>query len=170
MAGVTRFQDLDSHKLAVAVRREVLRLTRREAVRRDYKFLHQLRDSARSAPRNIAEGYSRFNPTEILPFLNYAKSSLDETRNHIEDGQEEGYFTADEAATVITLICRTIAATVRWMQYLESPAARAFYARHRALRRGTDAPRNNRRRTDEPRTDEPRTDEPRTDEPRTDEP
>ena len=147
MPGVTRFQDLDSHKLAVAVRREVLRLTRREAVRRDYKFLHQLRDSARSAPRNIAEGYSRFNPTEILPFLNYAKSSLDETRNHIEDGQEEGYFTADEAATVITLICRTIAATVRWMQYLESPAARAFYARHRAIRRGDVAPTAKKRRT-----------------------
>ena len=140
MPGVRRFQDLECHKLAVAVRREVLRLTRRQTVRRDFRFLHQIRDSGRSAPRNIAEGYSRFNPTEILPFLNYAKSSLDETLNHIADGQEEGYFTEEEAATLLTLIRRTIAATVRWMQYLESPAARAWYAKHRTLRR-KDPPR-----------------------------
>ena len=143
MPGVRRFEDLDCHKLAVAVRREVLRLTRREAVRRDYKFSGQIRDSARSAPRNIAEGYSRFGPTEILPFLNYAKSSLDETLNHIVDGQEDGYFSEQEAASVATLIRRAIGGLIRWIQYLESPAARAWYAKHRAMRRNTEVPRRN---------------------------
>ncbi len=103
MAGVRKYQDLDCHKLAVALRREVLRFVRRGPARRDYRFSGQIRDSARSAPRNIAEGYSRFNPAEILPFLSYAKASLDETKNHIEDGEEDGYFTREEAATMIAL-------------------------------------------------------------------
>jgi four helix bundle protein len=155
MPGVTRFTDLECHKLAVAIRREVLRLTRREVVRRDFRFLHQIRDSARSAPRNIAEGYSRFNPSEIIPFLNYAKSSLDETRNHVVDGQESGYFTDEEAQSLLSLVNRAIAAIVRWMQYLESPAARAFYERHRARRRGIDPPRSSNRRTRNPKNPEP---------------
>lgn len=150
MPGVTRFKDLECHKLAVEIRREVLRLTTREVVRRDFRFLHQIRDSARGAPRNIAEGYSRFNPAEIVPFLTYAKASLDETKNHMADGQESGYFTENEAATVLSLIGRTIAAIVRWIQYLESPAARAFYAKHRARRRGNESTG-----TREPRTREP---------------
>jgi four helix bundle protein len=160
MPGVTRFSDLECHKLAVEIRRHVLRLTRREAVRRDFRFLHQIRDSARGAPRNIAEGYSRFNPTEIVPFLTYAKASLDETRNHIVDGRDDGYFTEKEADTVLALVGRTIAAVVRWIQYLESPAARAFYAKHRARRRATEVPRATKPRTTEPRTTEPRTKEP----------
>jgi four helix bundle protein len=155
MAGVRRFPDLECHRLAVEIRREVLRLTRREAVRRDFRFLHQIRDSARGAPRNIAEGYSRFNPTEIVPFLTYAKASLDETKNHMSDGEESGYFAEKETETVLSLIERTIAAVVRWMQYLESPAARAFYAKHRARRRRSAGPRTNKPGTTDPRIKEP---------------
>lgn len=137
MTGVTRFQDLDCHKLAVQIRREVLRLTRRDDVRRDFKFVSPIRGSARSAPRNIAEGYSRFNPTEILQFLSYAKASLDETRNHMTDGEESRYFSTPETEAVQTPIARTLGAILRWMHYLESPKARQFYARYRARRRAT---------------------------------
>src|SRR6187549_3766834 len=97
MASVRRFQDLDSYKLAVELRRLVIRLTGREHVRRDFRFVDQIRDAARGAPRNIAEGFSRFNPGEILQFLSYAQASLDETKNHALDGQESGYFSDDEA-------------------------------------------------------------------------
>jgi four helix bundle protein len=119
-------------------------------VRQDSRFAAQIRDSVRGAPRNIAEGYSRFNPTEILPFLSYAQASLDETKNHMTDGQESGYFTADETQNVLALIRRTQAAIHRWRQYLESPAARKFYEQHKA-------------RTKNPRTSEPAN--PRTSEP-----
>jgi four helix bundle protein len=138
MAGVKRFEDLISYQLAVEIRREVLRLTRGERVRRDYRFLHQIRDAARSAPRNIAEGYSRFNPTEIHQFLSYAKASLDEVKNHIVDGCQESYFTEPERDHVVTLVKRAIGALLRWMEYLESPAARRFYERHKQRRRTTE--------------------------------
>jgi len=137
MAGIKRYQDLECHQLAVQIRREVLRVTRREVVRRDYRFVHQIRDSARGAPRNIAEGYSRFNPAEIIPFLSYAKGSLDETQNHVEDGGEAGYLTTEETEHLLGLIARAIGAVTRWMAYLESPAARRFYEQFKNRRRNT---------------------------------
>jgi four helix bundle protein len=135
MASVKRFEDLDCYKLAVEIRREVLRLTRHAHVRQDFKFSAQIRDSARGGPRNMSEGYSRFNPTEILQFLSYAQSSLDETKNHMSDGQESEYFTPHETQHVVTLIRRTLGAIHRWRRYLESPAARRFYEQHKARAR-----------------------------------
>ena len=132
MSGVRRFEDLDCHKLAVLVRREVIRLTARAPVAGDARFVSQIRDSARGAPRNIAEGYSRFNPPEIRRFLTFAKASLDETKNHMVDGKESGYFSDEETQQVLTLIARTKGAIRNWRAYLESPAARRFYAQNRA--------------------------------------
>ena len=138
MPGVKRYQDLDSYKLAVEVRREVLRFTRREDVRRDYRYLHQIRDSARGAPRNIAEGFSRFNPTEIVQSISYAKASLDETQSHLQDAAESGYCSTEDSRRIESLISRTIGALLRWIAYLESPAARRFYAQFKARQRATD--------------------------------
>ncbi len=140
MASVSRFQDLECHKLAVLMRREVVRLTRREAVRHDFKFVAQIRDSARGGPRNIAKGFSLFNPPEILQFLSYAQASLDETANHTIDGHESGYFGDDESDNVLRLIRRTLGAIRGWRAYLETPAAKRFYANHKARKR-RDEPR-----------------------------
>ena len=101
--------------------------------------MSQIRDSARGAPRNIAEGHSRFNPSEILPFLSYAKASTDETANHVADGVESGYFTQEDAEKIFNLIDRLIPALLKWMRYLESPAARRFYESFRRRQR-LDAP------------------------------
>jgi four helix bundle protein len=138
MAGVRRFEDLECHQLAVQVRREVLRLTRRESVRREWRYVQQIRDAARSAPRNIAEGYARFNPSETVPYLNTVRGSLDEVRDEIMDGHESGYFGEHETNLVLELARRAIGATLRWKQYLESPQARRFYEQHKAKRRAQD--------------------------------
>ena len=132
MAGVTRFEDMDCHRLAVAVRRQVVRMVRNGPARKEYRFSNQIRDSARSAPANIAEGFSRFIPGEMLQFASYAKASLDETKNHVVDGLESNYFSRDDANRVLRLIARSLGALRGWMRYLESPAARRFYAEHRA--------------------------------------
>jgi four helix bundle protein len=134
MASIRRLQDLECHQLAVEIRREVLRLTRREPGRGDFKFVGQIRDAARSAPRNIAEGYSRFIPAEIVRYLSYAKASLHETENHVGDGRESAYFSQAESERLTDLIGRCISAILRWIEYLESPAARQFYERHKRRR------------------------------------
>jgi four helix bundle protein len=127
MRTAKRYQDLYCYQLAVEMRRTVLALTKREPVRRNFRYVSQLEDSARGAARNIAEGHSRFNPTEIVPFASYAKASTDETGNHIVDGVEEGFFSKEEAEQVLNIIDRLIPALLNWIRYLESPAARRFY-------------------------------------------
>jgi four helix bundle protein len=134
MASVRRYQDLYCFQAAVALRRAVLKAVRDGPAGKDFKFSGQIRDAARSAPRNIAEGYSRFNPSQILPFCSYAKASLDETKNHIDDGAEDGYFTPEQTEDLLTLAGKALGALGRWMQYLESPAARRFYKEHKANR------------------------------------
>ena len=135
MPSAKRYQDLFCYQLAIELRRTILRLTKREAVRRNFKYVSQLEDSARGAARNIAEGHSRFNPTEIIPFASYAKASTDETGNHIVDGVEEGFFSNEEAEQVLNIIDRLIPALLNWIRYLESPAARRFYEEFKRNRR-----------------------------------
>ena len=110
MPSIKRYQDSFCHRLAVEIRREVLRLTKRERVRKDFRYVSQIRDSARGAPRNIAEGHSRFNPSEIVPFLSYAKASLDETGNHVVDAYQSGYFSQEETEALQTKISKLISA------------------------------------------------------------
>lgn len=131
MASAKHYKELRCHQLAVEIRREVLKVTKKEIVQRDFKFVNQIRDSARGAPRNIAEGFSRFAPTAILPFVSYAKASTDETANHVVDGLESGYFTDAEAEKVLVMIDQLISALLKWINYLESPAARRFYEQYR---------------------------------------
>jgi four helix bundle protein len=123
------------------MRRAVLTLTKHDSVRRNFKYVSQLEDSARGAARNIAEGYSRFNPAEIIPFASYAKASADETGNHIVDGVEEGFFSKEEAEQVLNIIDRLIPALLNWIRYLESPAARRFYEEFKRKRQRGEATR-----------------------------
>jgi four helix bundle protein len=159
MIGVKRFEDLDIYKLAVHLRRDVVKLTAQGNASHDYKFVSQIRDASRGGPRNIAEGFTRFAPTEFRQFLSYAKASLDETKCHVDDGHESEYFTDDDRDRLHELIRRTIGGINRLMRYLESPAARRAY--EAILRkRGVEAPsriRKKQKRAREPRTREPRT-------------
>lgn len=131
MAGVRRFQDLDCWKLARMLRREIVRLTRTAPACSDYRFVSQIRDAARGGTRNIAEGYSRFSPSEIVRFLSYAKSSLDETADALIDGLESNYWSQADYNRARSLLKRTQGAIRGWWRYLESPEAARFYEGHR---------------------------------------
>jgi four helix bundle protein len=146
---IDRFEDLDTYQLAVELRREVFRLSSKGPVTRDYKFVTQIRDAARGGPRNISEGFSRFKPNEFVNFLSYAKASIDESKNHILDGFESGYFTREECDGMLLLVRRTLGAIRGLMRYLESPAAALAFERIRKAR-GVGSRRNPRTRNPEP--------------------
>ena len=135
MYGVGRFEDLDVYKLAVQLRRDVCAVSSSGAFARDYRFAAQIRDAVRGGPRNIAEGFSRFAPSEFLQFLSYAKASIAETKSHIYDAYESGYLNDEERDRLWTLVRRTLSAFARLMRYLEPPAARRAYEELRKRRR-----------------------------------
>ena len=80
MAGVSTFEELDAWKLASELCDVVYAMTENGEAARDRKFQEQIRDSAASAPRNISEGFGRFNPRENANYVRWAKASLQETR------------------------------------------------------------------------------------------
>jgi four helix bundle protein len=89
--GVRDFRELVAWKLSYALKCEVVEFTSTGPASKDFKYRDQIRDSSASAPGNIAEGFGRFRPGDFSRFLEIARASLDETRNHLIDGRDRGY-------------------------------------------------------------------------------
>jgi len=85
----------------------------------DFDFCNQIRRSASSAPRNIAEGFGRFWPSEFAHKLRIAKGELEETRDHLLKALEEQYISETTAAEMIRLAKRAIGAATRFLVYLD---------------------------------------------------
>ena len=113
------FRELVAWQLAFELSERIQKLLQSGRASRDFKFRDQLADSARSAPRNIAEGYGRFNPSEIAQFIDYARASLDETENHLRDGVASSYFPAEAVGPLILLLARCRKALAAWHTYLQ---------------------------------------------------
>jgi four helix bundle protein len=90
----------------------------------DRKFCEPLRDAVRSPPRNIAEGFGRYNPGEFVQFMDVAIASLDETDNHLRDGVESGYFPPYRGAVTIKFCAECRWLSVRLRTYLIGEAKR----------------------------------------------
>lgn len=59
-------------------------------------WLDQLREAARSGPRNIAEGFARYKHPDFARFVRIAKASEVELINHLQEAHESNYLTAGE--------------------------------------------------------------------------
>jgi four helix bundle protein len=118
MGGVGRFEDLIVWQLAVRIRDGVYTVTETGGASTDFKFRDQLRDAASSAPRNISEGFLRYNPPEFAHFLNIAKGSLGEMQDHLLHGKERRYFSEEEFNNLWRLTCRALRAANRLHAYL----------------------------------------------------
>lgn len=118
--GVRRFEDLIAWQLAHELQQEVFAFTESGEASRDFKYRDQIRESARSATRNTAEGFGRYYPKEFVRFLRMASGSLNETKNHLHDGLERGYLRAKHHERCLRLSLRAIKANVRLQKYLKT--------------------------------------------------
>ena len=118
MTVAQRFEDLIVWQLAVRIRDAIYVLTETGGASRDYKFREQIRDSASSTSRNVAEGFGRYDPPEFAQFLKIAKGSLAETQNHLLHGKQQEYFSEQEFTDVWRLTCRAVRAANRLHAYL----------------------------------------------------
>ena len=112
------FREMACWQIAFTLQTNVAKLLETGPAARAFRFRDQLLDSSRSPPRNIAEGFGRFNPTEIAQHVDFALASLDETENHLRSGVASGYFAATSIAPQIVLIARCRSALVSWHSYL----------------------------------------------------
>jgi four helix bundle protein len=70
---------------------------------RDRHFCDQLRDSASSAPANLAEGFAYYDHPEFARHVRIAKASLDETHNHLQDGVDREFWNEVKVAPLLKL-------------------------------------------------------------------
>ena len=122
--GARTYRELVVYQRSVELRRQVLALLATPAARPDRNLCDQLRDAVRSPPRNIAEGFGRYNPAEFAQFMDIAIASFDEVDNHLRDGLESGLFALAPTAEAIRLCARCRWMSVRLRTYLHREAAR----------------------------------------------
>ena len=75
------FEDIDAWKKARAIVNQIYKLTRTEALHRDFGLAGQIRRSGVSMMSNIAEGFERNHLREKLQFYNVARGSAGEVRS-----------------------------------------------------------------------------------------
>src|SRR5688572_5432896 len=91
MSGFRDFREIGAWQRSREVRQLAYELLKRSDAARDFKFRDQLTDAARSAPRNIAEGFARYKHKEFAQFVRIAKGSMGEVLNHFIDAVDSGY-------------------------------------------------------------------------------
>jgi four helix bundle protein len=118
MAGARHFEELVCWQLSQELKLALYALAERHELRRDLRFLEQVRQAAASAPANIAEGFGRRSHADFARFLDVARGSLNESQNHILDGFDRGYLAASERDSLISLARRAAGAVAGLQRHL----------------------------------------------------
>ena len=119
MGGWKDFREVVAWQRARELKLNVDELLKRPAFASKYKYRDQLDDSARSAPRNIAEGFGRFGNKEFARFARIAKGSELEVLNHLIDAHDQGLITQEEFQSYEECVQRALAAVVGLIRHLE---------------------------------------------------
>ena len=120
MAGARRFWELECWQLAREFKIAIYRFAEAPLVKRDFKLYDQLRDSAASAPRNIAEGFGRRSHPDFARFLDVARGSVAECQNHLLDAIDRGYLAETDFARMNALADRACGAIASLQRYLRA--------------------------------------------------
>lgn len=121
---VRDFRDLLCWQLANELSCEVFAFTETGPASRDFKFRDQIRDSAASAPRNIAEGFGRYKPRPFAQYLEYARASLMETQSSLIEARQRHYLSEALGSRLSSLAAAALRVTTKLMLEKQRQAAR----------------------------------------------
>jgi four helix bundle protein len=105
---VTTHTDLIAWQRCRDLRALVLKHTRHGAVSREHDYRRQLRKAARSACYLTSEGFYRYRRREMSNYLDWARASLGEVLDQIDEGLEQQYFTEDDHLAMRRMCLRAI--------------------------------------------------------------
>ena len=118
--GFRSFREFMAWQLAYGLRRAVRPLCARALSAKDFNMCTQIREAARSAPRNIAEGFGRYAPRDFARFVRIAKASEVELLNHLQEAFDSGYLSAHELQELEHSTRKAIKAANGLIRYLDS--------------------------------------------------
>jgi len=137
-------RELEAWQLAHQVRLKMIDLVSRPPVARNFDFVNQTETAARSACRNIAEGFWRYQHPQFAQYLNIAKSSLGELLDSVDEALARNYVTADEYESLNKLVGSALASTTSLHRYVSTtptPPSKSSRPRRRKTPRRDDAAR-----------------------------
>ncbi len=120
MAGWRDFRDIQAWQLANQLKLLADEFLARPEVARKFKFRDQLYDSARSGPRNIAEGFARYKHKPFAEFVRIARGSESEVLNHFIDAHDQLLLTKQELIHAEHLARKAMKAAGGLIIWLES--------------------------------------------------
>ena len=118
-----RFTDLRAWQACDLLKKATYVLCRSGSLSRDVKLRSQLEDAVAGPPRNIAEGFGRFNPADFNRFVVMARASLMETQNHLRDAVDKGHINENVRLEHDRLAETALQQTTGLMEYLQSSEA-----------------------------------------------
>lgn len=125
MATITRFEEIESWKLARRLVNLVYDLSDDGAFARDFGLRDQMRRAAVSIMSNIAEGFESQTQAMFISYLNRAKASAGEVRAQLYIASDRGYITPEQFDTAYHLTVEISRKIFGFIRYLESqPNAR----------------------------------------------
>ncbi|MDP2323604.1 MAG: four helix bundle protein [Gammaproteobacteria bacterium] len=120
MAGFKDFREIVAWQLAYELKLRSDSFLEKPDVVRRFKLCDQLSDAARSAPRNIAEGFARFRHKEFAQFVRIAKGSEAEVLNHLIDLRDLRLISDEDFLQAEHLCRRAMKAANGLIRFLES--------------------------------------------------
>jgi four helix bundle protein len=122
---IRNFRDFVCWQLSYELQREVFAFTASGPASNDFKFHDQIRNSSASSPRNIAEGFGRYQPAEFAQYLRWARASIMETQSSLIDARDSRYVPDALFSRLFNLSAAALTATTNLMLAKQRQAADA---------------------------------------------
>ena len=120
MAGITRFEEIESWKMARQLTNMVYELGNQAGFNRDFGLRDQIRRASVSVMSNIAEGFESRTDIQFINYLGMAKASAGEVRAQLYVALDQKYITDEQFKEVFSLAQTSARQIAKFMFYLES--------------------------------------------------
>ena len=117
--GFTSFEELECWQAAKAVRQFVEKIILKFPSSEKFDLIDNMRRAARSATRNIAEGFGRYHYLENIQFCRQSRGSQQEVVDDLITAHENKYITPDEYNEGRKLLSKSIALINGYINYLD---------------------------------------------------
>ena len=120
MAGLRSHRDFAAWQRAYELRRALMPVLRRTLHAKHFTLYRNMREAARTAMRNIAEGFGRFTHKDFARFVRIAKASELELLDHLLEARDCGYINAEELDALDHRTRKALKAANGLIRYLEN--------------------------------------------------
>ena len=128
---ITRFEDLETWKLALKITKLIYDLTSKKEFSKDFELKNQIRRAIISVSSCIVEGFEKNNNNELKRFLSIAKGSCGEVRNDLHIALAVNYITQSEFNECNEMLLELARKIGSFISYLETQKAKGNFIKTR---------------------------------------